>query len=126
VPAECHQGKFKFTPTTIGKRSLWSAADYVTRCGLRRRWRNAVGYTQAVSIHNIRVNAIAAGYIHSEMTDALLASESGQEMIANTPQQRAGNPEDLDSALLLLCSDASSFMTGSTITVDGGHMQTSL
>jgi NAD(P)-dependent dehydrogenase (short-subunit alcohol dehydrogenase family) len=60
------------------------------------------------------------------MTDAVLASESGKEMIANTPQQRAGNPEDLDGALLLLCSDASSFMTGSTITVDGGHMQTSL
>ena len=76
--------------------------------------------------HNIRVNAIAPGYIHSEMTDAVLASESGKEMIANIPQQRAGNPEDLDGALLLLCSDASSFMTGSTITVDGGHMQTSL
>jgi NAD(P)-dependent dehydrogenase (short-subunit alcohol dehydrogenase family) len=76
--------------------------------------------------HNIRVNSIAPGYIHSEMTDALLASEAGKKMIANTPQQRAGNPEDLDGALLLLCSDASSFMTGSTITVDGGHMQTSL
>ena len=76
--------------------------------------------------HNIRVNSIAPGYIHSEMTGALLASETGKKMIANTPQQRAGNPEDLDGALLLLCSDASSFMTGSTITVDGGHMQTSL
>ena len=124
--AECYQDKFKFTPPASVKRSLWPAADYATRCGLRRRWRNAVGYTQSVSTHNIRVNAIAPGYIHSEMTDALLASESGQEMIANTPQQRAGNPEELDGALLLLCSDASSFMTGSTITVDGGHMQTSL
>jgi NAD(P)-dependent dehydrogenase (short-subunit alcohol dehydrogenase family) len=76
--------------------------------------------------HNIRVNAIAPGYIHSEMTDAVLASEAGKKMIANTPQQRAGNPEDLDGALLLLCSDASSFMTGSTITVDGGHLQTPL
>jgi NAD(P)-dependent dehydrogenase (short-subunit alcohol dehydrogenase family) len=76
--------------------------------------------------HNIRVNAIAPGYIHSEMTDALLASEAGKKMIASTPQQRAGNPEDLDGALLLLCSDASSYMTGSTITVDGGHMQMSI
>ncbi len=76
--------------------------------------------------HSIRVNAIAPGYIHSEMTDAVLASDSGKEMIASTPQQRAGNPADLDGALLLLCSDASSFMTGSTITVDGGHMQTAL
>jgi NAD(P)-dependent dehydrogenase (short-subunit alcohol dehydrogenase family) len=76
--------------------------------------------------HDIRVNAIAPGYIHSEMTDALLTSEPGIEMIAKIPQQRAGNPEDLDGALLLLCSEASSFMTGSTITVDGGHLQTSL
>lgn len=76
--------------------------------------------------HNIRVNAIAPGYIHSEITEAVLASESGKEMIANIPQQRAGKPEDLDSALLLLCSAASSFMTATTITVDGGHMQTSL
>jgi NAD(P)-dependent dehydrogenase (short-subunit alcohol dehydrogenase family) len=76
--------------------------------------------------HNIRVNAIAPGYIHSEMTNAVLASEAGKKMIAKTPQQRAGYPEDLDGALLLLCSDASSFMTGSSITVDGGHLQTSL
>ena len=76
--------------------------------------------------HNIRVNAIAPGYIRSEMNDAFLASHSGKKIIANTPQQRAGNPEDLDGALLLLCSDASNYMTGSTITVDGGHMQTSL
>jgi NAD(P)-dependent dehydrogenase (short-subunit alcohol dehydrogenase family) len=60
------------------------------------------------------------------MTDALLASDAGKAMIANTPQQRAGHPRDLDGALLLLCSEASSFMTGSTITVDGGHLQTSL
>ena len=60
------------------------------------------------------------------MTDAVLASEAGKKMIANTPQKRAGNPKDLDGALLLLCSDASSYMTGSTITVDGGHLQTSL
>lgn len=76
--------------------------------------------------HSIRVNAIAPGYIHSEMTEAVLASPSGEKMISEIPQQRAGNPEDLDGALLLLCSEASDFMTGSTITVDGGHLQTSL
>ena len=76
--------------------------------------------------HGIRVNAIAPGYIHSEMTENLLASERGQAMIANTPLQRAGAPEELDGTVLLLASGASSFINGATIVVDGGHLQTSL
>jgi len=76
--------------------------------------------------HGIRVNAIAPGYIHSEMTETLLASERGQAMIANTPLKRAGTPEELDGAVLLLASEASSFINGATIVVDGGHLQTSL
>jgi NAD(P)-dependent dehydrogenase (short-subunit alcohol dehydrogenase family) len=76
--------------------------------------------------HGIRVNAIAPGYILSEMTEATLASERGQTMIANTPLQRAGTPQELDGTVLLLASGASSFINGATIVVDGGHMQTSL
>lgn len=76
--------------------------------------------------HGIRVNAIAPGYIYSEMTEALLASERGQAMIANTPMQRAGTPEELDGAVLLLASEASSYINGATIVVDGGHLRTSL
>jgi NAD(P)-dependent dehydrogenase (short-subunit alcohol dehydrogenase family) len=78
------------------------------------------------AVHGIRVNAIAPGYIHSEMTEALLASERGQAMIAATPAKRAGNPEELDGTVLLLASGASSFINGATIVVDGGHLQTSL
>jgi NAD(P)-dependent dehydrogenase (short-subunit alcohol dehydrogenase family) len=74
----------------------------------------------------IRVNAIAPGYFYSEMTDALLASERGQAMVANTPLKRAGTPDELDGTVLLLASDASSYINGATIVVDGGHMQTSL
>jgi len=76
--------------------------------------------------HGIRVNAIAPGYIYSEMTEALLASERGQTMIANTPLKRAGRPEELDGTVLLLASGASSYINGATIVVDGGHLQTSL
>ena len=76
--------------------------------------------------HGIRVNAIAPGYIYSEMTEALLASERGQAMIASTPMQRAGTADELDGTVLLLASQASSYINGATIVVDGGHLQTSL
>ena len=76
--------------------------------------------------HNIRVNALAPGYIDTEMNRAFFASPAGQAMIKRIPQRRLGRPEDLDGALLLLASDASAYMTGSTIVVDGGHLHSSL
>lgn len=73
--------------------------------------------------HDIRVNAIAPGYILTEMTEAYLTSSKGETMIKAIPQQCYGQPSDLDGTLLLLASQkASGFMTGSTIVVDGGDM----
>ncbi len=71
--------------------------------------------------HGIRVNAIAPGYITTEMNRAYLASGEGERVKQRIPLRRLGSPEDLDGALLLLASDASSFMTGSVLTVDGGQ-----
>ncbi len=71
--------------------------------------------------HSIRVNAIAPGYIASDINAAFFASEAGQAMIRRVPQRRLGKPEDLDGALLLLASQAGAHITGSVITVDGGH-----
>ncbi len=76
--------------------------------------------------HGIRVNAIAPGYIETDMNREFFASEPGKAMIKRIPQRRIGQPSDLDGALLLLASDASSFMTGSTIVVDGGHLMSGL
>jgi NAD(P)-dependent dehydrogenase (short-subunit alcohol dehydrogenase family) len=70
---------------------------------------------------HIRVNAIAPGYFSTEFNDAFLASEAGQRLLSRVPMQRAGRLEELDGPLLLLASDAGAFMTGSVITVDGGH-----
>jgi NAD(P)-dependent dehydrogenase (short-subunit alcohol dehydrogenase family) len=53
-------------------------------------------------------------------------SPAGQRLIDRIPQRRIGKPEHLDGALLLLASEAGSFMTGSVLTVDGGHTVSSL
>lgn len=84
-----------------------------------------VNLTRALALdlarHDIRVNAIAPGYIETDINREYLHSEMGKAMIERIPQRRAGRPEDLDGVLLLLASDASRYMTGSVIVVDGGH-----
>ena len=76
--------------------------------------------------YRIRVNAIAPGYIETDLNRDFFASDLGKALIARIPQRRLGQLEDLDGALLLLASDASAYMTGSAIVVDGGHLQSTL
>ncbi len=76
--------------------------------------------------HNIRVNAIAPGYIETDLNREFLASAAGQALIKRIPQRRPGTPADLDGALLLLASEASRYMTGATLVVDGGQLQSTL
>ncbi|GHC16338.1 3-oxoacyl-ACP reductase [Kushneria pakistanensis] len=76
--------------------------------------------------HDIRVNALAPGYIETPLNQAFFQSEQGQKLIKRIPQRRLGAPESLDGPLLLLCSEAGRYMTGSVLTVDGGHMVSSL
>ncbi|MFT0547516.1 SDR family NAD(P)-dependent oxidoreductase [Allopusillimonas ginsengisoli] len=76
--------------------------------------------------HGIRVNALAPGYIETDLNREFFASEAGQAMIGRIPQRRLGQAADLDGALLLLASDASHYMTGTSVVVDGGHMHSSL
>ena len=73
--------------------------------------------------HGIRVNAIAPGYISTELTDEMIAGESGRKWIErNTPMRRPGEVNELDGAMLLLASDAGSYITGETIAIDGGWL----
>lgn len=76
--------------------------------------------------YGIRVNALCPGYMETDLNRDFFASEAGQALIRRIPQRRLGRPEELDGALLLLCSEAGSYITGSTIVVDGGHLVSSL
>jgi NAD(P)-dependent dehydrogenase (short-subunit alcohol dehydrogenase family) len=75
---------------------------------------------------NFRVNALAPGFFLTEQNRTLLTEEDGsltqrgQQIISHTPMDRFGHPEDLLGALHWLCSDASAFVTGSVVAVDGG------
>jgi NAD(P)-dependent dehydrogenase (short-subunit alcohol dehydrogenase family) len=76
--------------------------------------------------HGIRVNALAPGYIETELNRDFFASAAGQALIKRVPQRRLGEARELDGALLLLASRAGSYMTGTVITVDGGHLVSGL
>jgi NAD(P)-dependent dehydrogenase (short-subunit alcohol dehydrogenase family) len=76
--------------------------------------------------YGIRVNALAPGYIETDLNREFFQTRAGEALVQRIPQRRLGRPQDLDGALLLLASDASSYMTGSSIVVDGGHLQSSL
>jgi len=81
--------------------------------------------TKAMAIewarHDIQVNAIAPGYIRTEINDAFFRSDAGQKLTARLLRRRVGEPEDLDGALQLLVGPASRFITGSVVTVDDGQ-----
>jgi len=108
----------------LGLRTIGQVAPYsASKAGL-------IHLTRALAMewarHNIRINAICPGYIETEMNSAFWKTPGGQKLIDRIPQRRIGKPEHLDGALLLLASDAGEFMTGSVVTVDGGHTVSSL
>jgi NAD(P)-dependent dehydrogenase (short-subunit alcohol dehydrogenase family) len=76
--------------------------------------------------HGIRINALEPGYIRTEINDDLWEQDYGRELIRRIPMRRIGRPEDLDGMLLLMASGASSWMTGSVVAVDGGHLVSAL
>jgi NAD(P)-dependent dehydrogenase (short-subunit alcohol dehydrogenase family) len=74
----------------------------------------------------IRVNALAPGYILTDVSRILLESEQSPEFMKGIPLRRYGEFDDLDGPILLLASDASKYMNGSVLVVDGGHICASL
>ena len=76
--------------------------------------------------YGIQVNAISPGYIETDLNRGFWSTSGGKRLIERVPQRQIGVPSDLDGALLLLASDASRYMTGSNIVVDGGHSSNSM
>ena len=72
--------------------------------------------------HGIRVNALAPGYIETDINRAYFATDAGRAQIRRIPQRRLGRPDELDGSLLLLASEAGSFITGAVLVADGGHL----
>ena len=119
-----HGGSIINIASITGLRVAGSISAYVaSKAGL-------IQLTKAMALElarfNIRVNALAPGYIATDINRDFFATESGQALVKRIPQRRIGKPEELDGPLLLLASDASSYMTGSVVTVDGGHLVSSL
>ena len=85
-----------------------------------------VQFTKAMALElafkGVRVNAIAPGWIVTEINRGYLESEKGRAMTRDIPAGRFGEERDLDGALLLLASDAGRYMTGATVLVDGGQV----
>lgn len=76
--------------------------------------------------HGIRVNAIAPGYFITEINQEQFDQGGGEFMAKRVPMGRVGDLPEISGPLLLLASAAGSYMTGSTVTVDGGHVCNSL
>ena len=71
--------------------------------------------------HGIRVNALCPGYVLTDMNREFFISEEGQSYIRRMPQRRLGEKSELKGPLLLLASNAGSFINGAALPVDGGH-----
>jgi NAD(P)-dependent dehydrogenase (short-subunit alcohol dehydrogenase family) len=104
----------------LGERVIGGVAPYViSKAGV-------IQSTKVMALelarHQIRVNALLPGYVITDLNRDFLLSEAGQKILARIPSRRFNNLEDLNGPLLLLASDASSAMTGTTIAVDSGHL----
>ncbi|MFQ6007294.1 MAG: SDR family NAD(P)-dependent oxidoreductase [Woeseia sp.] len=78
------------------------------------------------SRYGIRVNAIAPGYFQTDINTGFIETDAAQKLLKALPMRRTGELFELSGPLLLLASDAGSYMTGSTVEVDGGHLCTAL
>ena len=112
-------GRIINVASLLGERTIRHVPSYcASKAGLIH-----LTHTLAVewARHGISVNALAPGYIETDLNRDFLHGPAGQALISRIPVGRAGAPSDLDGALLLLAADAGAYITGAVIPVDGGH-----
>ncbi|MBO0345566.1 SDR family NAD(P)-dependent oxidoreductase [Roseibium limicola] len=104
--------------STAGIRVRAELASYsVSKAGV-------IQMTKAMALefarHNVRVNALAPGYFETGLNEGFFQTDKGERLLKQIPMRRKGEMQDLDGPFLLLASDASSYMTGAVIPIDGG------
>jgi NAD(P)-dependent dehydrogenase (short-subunit alcohol dehydrogenase family) len=108
----------------VGLRSMGQLAGYAaSKAGLIHLTRNLA---LELAPLGIRVNALAPGYIETDINRDFLAGPAGKAIAKRIPAGRFGQPADLDGALLLLASEAGRYINGAVIPVDGGHLVSAL
>lgn len=117
--ASKREGVIVNTASILGLRAKAGVAAYcASKAGV-------ISLTETLAVewakHGIRVNAIAPGYIETDLNRSFLRSRGGQGLLESIPQGRFGTLEGLESTLLYLFCDQSSMVTGQVLAVDGGH-----
>ena len=106
------------TASIAGLIGLYSASNYVAAK------HGVVGVTKSAALEyaqdNIRVNCVNPGYIKTPMTDPSMA-ERYDQLMTKVPMHRLGTPEEIAEAVVWMCSDRASFMTGASHVIDGGY-----
>lgn len=110
----------------INLRGEWSCMKFELQ---QMRKHGVLGFTKSAALEyaarGIRINAICPGLIWTPMADQMVAAGQGDALKAlekSVPMGRVGRPEEIASAVLWLCSDAASYVTGQSISVDGGFI----
>jgi NAD(P)-dependent dehydrogenase (short-subunit alcohol dehydrogenase family) len=121
---EKREGNIINIASILGLRQSARVAPYaVSKAGL-------IQLTKVMALElarfGIRVNALAPGYLKTNLNREFWLSAAGEALLKRIPQRRLGQMQDLDGVLLLLASDASRYMTGSVISIDGGHLVSTL